>query len=112
MCVHVSKFIDQAEFIKANYPVTYKNGFSGYKSGSTYLCDCRGYVQWALKRNGLTLSCSGTNWMIRNQMAEVHQVSSAAELEVGQVVFKSRTTTDKLPDKYKRGGSAYDARFG
>ena len=106
------QFIDTVERIKHTYSVVYKNGSSGQKVNGQWLCDCRGLILWDLRILGLSVSSSGTNWMIRNQMTEVHKVSKASELVPGQVVFKSRTSTSLLPTKYKKGGSAYDSRFG
>lgn len=45
-------------------------------------------------------------------MTSVEQVSKASQLAPGMAVFKSRTDTSKLPDKYKKGKPNYDPRFG
>lgn len=110
--VSAKKFVETVKKIHSSYSVTYKNGASGQKSGNGWICDCRGLIIWALRLLGLTVSSTGTNWMIRNQMTSVEKVSSASQLTVGEAVFKSRNDKSKLPSKYMENGSSYDERFG
>lgn len=70
-------------------------------------CDCIGMVKYGLRVCGVTLSTTGTNWTIRNQVNNVRRVS--AGLRIGDVVFKSKEPGESgynLPAKYRRGGSA------
>ena len=83
-----------------------------YELGCSSLskCDCIGMIKYGLRKNGVTLSTSGTNWTFRNQVHDVRDVSTKT-LEFGDVVFKCRSPNDEgynLPSKYKRGGSAYN----
>lgn len=69
--VSAQDFVAAAEWIRNNHVVKYANGESGRKSGDLYLCDCRGYILWALRKIGLKASSIGTNWMIRKQVRDV-----------------------------------------
>lgn len=110
--VTVSAFVAMAIKIFNTFKVKYNNGSSGQKSGDVYLCDCRGYIIWILRMLGLNISSTGTNWMIRNQMTEVHRVTSASQLEVGQAVFKSKTDISEMPSRYRKGAKDYNAYIG
>lgn len=112
--VTAKQFAQSAEnlYNTHNGKVKYQNGMYGQYSGGWYLCDCRGYVIWALRSMGLDVTSTGTNWMIRNQMSEVHQVTSASQLEVGQVVFKSKTDISDMPSRYRKGKANYNAAIG
>lgn len=114
--ITIQQFVQAAEYINKNYKVQYKLGASGSKSGSVYLSDCRGYaIIWCLKRCGLSVSCPGTNYSIRNQMRTLHKVSSAKDVQVGEVVYKVNKPGDSgysLYAKYKKGGYMYNADIG
>ena len=74
-------------------------------------CDCIGMVKYGLHHNGVSFSTSGTNWTFRNQITDARRISSAADLRIGDVVFKVKEPGDSgyaLPGKYKPGGSGYN----
>lgn len=107
-------FVDAAQKIHKSYKVTYKNGMSGQKVGESYLCDCRGYVIWTLRSLGVSMTSTGTNWMIRNQMTNVFSVTNQSQLKPGMVVFKHYEKGNpkwNLPAKYRLGGTAYNKTF-
>lgn len=110
--VSAKQFVETAEKIYKTHKVTYQNGMCGTYSGGTWLCDCRGYIIWTLRTLGLNVSSTGTNWMIRKQMTEVHQIKNVNELHVGQVVFKSKTDTSNMPDRYRKGRADYSSYIG
>lgn len=87
--------------------VTYKLGRTG-----TDECDCKGYILWTLRELGLDVSSAGTNTMIRTQMKAYCKLTSASQLEPGMVVFKSRSDTSNLKNKFKNGGDCYNATIG
>lgn len=100
-----AKFITRCEDIikaKPNYSLG---------SSDTRNCDCIGMVKYGLRVNGVTLTTSGTNWTIRNQVDNIRSITSASVLKAGDVVFKSRAPGESgydLPTKYRKGGSAYN----
>ena len=75
--ISAAAFVEQAKAIKA-LSVVYNNGSSGQWSAeqNAYLCDCRGYVIWCIRRAGKEFSSPGTNYMIRNQMRLVAKVGT------------------------------------
>lgn len=105
MSVTAAEFVASAEEIRKKYSVTYRWNYAGYKSPEgIYWCDCRGYVIWALRRLGVTLSSKGTNRMIRTKMQTLSPASSTT-LEPGMLVFKARAPGDPgydLPSEYKK----------
>ena len=113
--VKSTDFVESTEYIRDHYKVEYKNGFNGQKSGSVYLCDCRGYLIWALNRLGTKLKSPGTNYMIRNQVRDAFFISKPSELKTGMSVFKYVRPGEpnyKLPDRYKKGNRDYNAKWG
>lgn len=105
-------FVAKANYINKTYTVKYKLGKSGQFVDGVYQCDCRGFIMWILRLLGISAAITGTNYMIRKQMREVHEVSSASQLKVGQVVFKSKNDKTDLPGRYWKGGADYSERFG
>jgi hypothetical protein len=100
-----AKFIDACMDIVRAKP-KYQLGCSSLQK-----CDCIGMVKYGLRKNGVTLTTSGTNWTIRNQVTNIRKITSVSVLKVGDVVFKAKAPGDSgynLPSKYKRGGSAYN----
>ena len=100
-----AKFISKCQEIVDAKP-EYKLGKSNKKQ-----CDCIGMVKYGLRENGVTLTTTGTNWTIRNQVDNVRRITSVSVLKVGDVVFKSRAPGEPgydLPPKYRVGGSAYN----
>lgn len=82
-----------------------------YRLGGTAqdgTCDCIGLVAGALERaGGRWTGICGTNWTARYKMKERFPAKKE-KLERGMLVFKSRKSTEKLPARYKKGGSAYN----
>lgn len=99
------RFIERCEEIVTAKPA-YKLGCSDKKQ-----CDCIGMVKYGLRQCGVTLTTSGTNWTIRNQVENIREIKSTADLKKGDVVFKRKAQGDSgynLPAKYRKGGSAYN----
>lgn len=99
------KFIEACDEIVKAKP-EYKLGCSDKKQ-----CDCIGMVKFGLRKCGVTLSTTGTNWTMRSQVTNVRPITSANVLLPGDVVFKSRNPGESgynLPAKYQKGGSAYN----
>lgn len=106
--VTAADFSRKAEEIFLAYKnVVYKNGASGPDE-----CDCKGYILWVLRQLGLNVSSAGTNTMIRTQMRSWHTITDKSQLESGMVVFKKREPDSRLKDKFRPGGSAWDAAVG
>lgn len=105
MATSRGRFVDACMDIVQARP-TYLNGRS-----STTECDCIGMVKYGLRKNGVTLSTTGTNWTFRNQVDNIREITSAKVLKVGDVVFKRKRPGEsgyRLPDKYKKGGAGYN----
>ena len=72
--------------IEAEHP-TYRLG----GSATDGTCDCIGLVIGALRRGGVSWpGTHGTNWAARRAVTGLRQVTSAAQLSPGELVFKSR----------------------
>lgn len=97
----------QEIFQQYNGKVTYKLGRTGPDE-----CDCKGYVLWTLQMLGLDVNSAGTNTMIRTQMRSYCKLSNASQLSPGMVVFKARSDTSNLKNKFKNGGDSYNAAIG
>lgn len=107
MKISVEKYLNGIEEIYRAQP--------GYKlghDGSDGLCDCIGMCRGALERNGVSTShLRGTNDAARNKIQNLHPISSASGLKLGDVLLKKRDADDPdypLPAKYHQGGSAYN----
>ena len=99
------KFVERCEDIVKAKP-KYQLGASDLNN-----CDCIGMVKYGLRKNGVTLSTTGTNWTMRNQVDNVRRINGESDLKFGDVLFKSREPGDSayaLPSKYRNGGSAYN----
>lgn len=106
--VFVDEFIKGVKSIYVEKP-SYQLGHDG----SDGTCDCIGMVRGGLKRAGATdlIGLSGTNYAARYTIKELHLIEDAKSLRVGDVVLKTRPADDPsmpLPDKYKKGGAAYN----
>lgn len=79
----------------------YENAGDGNGGGS----DCIGLIIGAVRLAGGTWpGIHGSNWAARNVTDDLHAVSSASELLVGDIVYKAREPGQdkyKLPDTYK-----------
>lgn len=105
MATTVSKYVGKCQEIVDAKPA-YKNGASSLTE-----CDCIGMDKYAYRECGVSFSTSGTNYTIRNQVEDIHDVKSASDLSVGDVVFKYRKPGESgydLPAKYKPGGNQYN----
>ena len=92
-----------------------KNRVKKYRlggDGSDGECDCIGLIIGALKLAGLKWPWThGSNYAARNQIADIHKISSTKECFAGEIVFKARAPGDPkytLPDKYKSSGDLLD----
>ena len=98
-------FINKCQVIVDAQP-TYKNGAS-----NTSECDCIGMVKYGLRENGVNFSTSGTNYSFRHHVENIRSISSASDLNEGDVVFKAREPGEAgydLPAKYCQGGPEYN----
>lgn len=98
------KFVARCEDIVKAKP-KYELGASNLRT-----CDCIGMIKYGLRQNGVTLTTTGTNWTMRNQVDNVRKITGASVLCFGDVVFKAREPGQEgynLPSKYRNGGSAY-----
>lgn len=66
-------------------------------------CDCQAFVEACAKDAGQYFNARGTNDMWRNYMTAKGDTASFP-LEAGDVVFKWREESDKLPQRYKGDG--------
>lgn len=111
--VSVAAYLDGIEEICRENP-EYQTGGDG--SGGK--CDCIGMCRGALKRAGAedVRNMRGTNNAVRSgSFLNLREIRSAGELQLGDVVLKTRSKDDKsmpLPDKYRKGGSQYSAKWG
>lgn len=75
-------------------------------------CDCIGLVIGALRRGGVPWrGTHGTNWAARRAVTGLRQVSSAAQLSPGDLVFKSRAPGEAgyaLPATYAKDADSRD----
>ena len=105
MATTTTKVIRKCDEIVAAKPDYVKGASSKEK------CDCIGMVKYSLRVNGVTLTTTGTNWTMRNQVENVRKITGTSVLRIGDVVFKSRAPGESgysLPSKYQKGGSAYN----
>ena len=86
----------------------YELGQDGRSGG----CDCIGLVIGALRMAGEKWTGThGSNYAARNEMQGLWRIEDAADLDVGMVVYKTRTKSEtnySLPDKYKGSGDLLD----
>ena len=105
MATTIDRFLDKCDDVVKAKP-EYALGYSSLKK-----CDCIGMIKYGLRENDVTLTTTGTNWTIRNQVDNIRKITSASVLKRGDVVFKMRSPGEegyKLPSKYQKGGSAYN----
>ena len=110
--ISVDKFIDGIESIYVERP-SYELGHDG----SDGKCDCIGMPRGASERAGETdvRNFRGTNQAARHTIVDLQPIRNEAQLKRGDVVLKIRDKDDAsmpLPDKYRKGGSDYDAKWG
>lgn len=87
----------------------------GYKlgcTGSNGLSDCIGYPMGALALEGQAWNgIHGSNYGARYRTKNLHYVSNASELKLGELVYKANLPGSKgydLPGRYKKGGAYYN----
>lgn len=110
--ISVDAFLDGIESIYVEQP-KYQTGHDG----SDGTCDCIGMPRGALKRKGVTniKNFSGTNLAARKTIQDMKKIGSASELQLGDVVLKTRDKDDPdmpLPDRYRKGRADYDPTWG
>ena len=110
--ISVDKYLEGVESIYVEKP-TYRTG----GDGSDGTCDCIGMCRGALERGGATgvTNMRGTNAAARGTIEDLQLIGYARDLKKGDVVLKTRDKDDSsmpLPDKYRKGGSAYDPKWG
>ena len=115
----VKQFLDMVAKIKSLNPAYKQPG-----DGSDGTCDCIGLIIGALRRMGLKWTgIHGSNYAARYQTVDLKYISSEAELQLGDAVYKgvgsdgrgkrpcnAGTFTHKydLPDRYKHGHSYFN----
>ena len=104
--VALDAFLRSVQEIKAEAP-TYRLG----GDGSDGTCDCIGLIIGAIRRaGGKWTGTHGSNYAARFAVSGMMRNVSAADLELGWIVFKARGPLDAgydLPDKYRVGGASY-----
>ena len=104
--VGLDAFLRGVQEIKAEAP-TYRLG----GDGSNGTCDCIGLIIGAIRRaGGRWPGAHGSNYAARFAVSGMMRNVSAADLELGWIVFKARGPLDAgydLPDKYRVGGASY-----
>jgi len=100
-----------ANFVERCYDIRIAQPEYDLGSYSKKKCDCIGMIKYGLYQNNVKFETTGTNWTFRNQVTNIRKITSASVLQIGDVVFKMRTPSDKgynLPAKYQKGGNAYN----
>ena len=110
--ITAEKYIDGVNSIYEEQP-TYRTG----GDGSDGTCDCIGMCRGALEREGVTdvTNMRGTNQAARKAIEDLKAIKSVKELQLGDVVLKTRDKDDqsmRLPDRYRKGGADYDQKWG
>ncbi len=103
----LSDFLKNVSEIAAERP-TYELS----ADGSNGKCDCIGLIIGAIRRSGGKWEgIHGTNYTARNAVDYISRFSSADELNVGELVFKSREPGENgydLPDRYEKSPDQRD----
>lgn len=104
----LAKFLEGVRAMGAAQP-TYRLG----GSGADGTCDCIGLIIGAVRRAGGTWTGThGSNYAARSEMSGgLRRVAGAAELEVGEAVYKARAPGAAgydLPAKYNASGDLLD----
>ncbi len=105
MTITLAEFLAAVSLISSLYP-KYRLG----DSGDNGYCDCIGLIIGALERAGIDWrGIHGSNYAARYALkSKIRKITSAKDLKVGDLVFKGRTDTSKLPNRYKKDGSLYN----
>lgn len=110
--ISAAKYCEGVTSIYIEQPV-YEEGHDG----SDGKCDCIGMCRGGLERGGATdiKGMRGTNQAARQTIQNLQTIDSEDQLMVGDVVLKTRDKDDPnmpLPDRYRKGGIDYDAKWG
>ena len=110
--ISAEKYVEGVNSIYVEKPA-YETGHDG-DDGK---CDCIGMCRGGLERGGATgiTNMRGTNQAARHAIQNLQEIVGTAQLMIGDVVLKVRDKDDKtmpLPDKYRKGGSDYSAKWG
>ena len=106
------KFVEGVNSIYVEQPA-YELGHDG----SDGKCDCIGMPRGALEREGVAnvTNMRGTNQAARKTILDLQEIIGTPQLKLGDVVLKVRDKDDKnmpLPDRYRKGGADYSAKWG
>ena len=105
--ISLSKFLEGCKRNNARIK-DYKLGCNG----SNGLSDCIGFVIGALLLEGQKWGgIHGSNYAARNRTKDLHYVSNASQLKLGELVYKANDPGSKgydLPARYKAGGAYYN----
>ena len=112
MTITADKYIEGVYSIYEEQPA-YRTG----GDGSDGTCDCIGMPRGALEREGVkdVKNMSGTNQAARKTIEDLKPIKSVSELQLGDVVLKTRDKDDPtmpLPDRYRKGKADYDPKWG
>ena len=103
----VNKFLAMVAKIKSLNPKYRQPG-----DGSDGTCDCIGLVIGAIRRMGLKWTgIHGSNWAARKEFTELKHITSASQLQLGDVVLKAveqGASGWDLPSRYRSGGKYYN----
>ena len=83
-------------------------GYQNGKSGQNGLCDCIGLIMGAMARLGRSAyPMHSTNYFARYQMNNLQPLQNSQELQEGHLVYKARSDTRDLNERYQPGGRYY-----
>jgi hypothetical protein len=102
----IQRFLEKVEEIYVSNPPRREGGDG--RNG----CDCIGLIIGAIRRMGLKWTgIHGSNWAARKEFVKLYKISSADDLQVGDVVLKGRPPSNSkwcLPGRYRQGGAYYN----
>ena len=103
----VGKFLAKIKLIFDSNPKRREPG-----DGSDGYCDCIGLIIGAIRRMGLKWTgIHGSNYAARRETTDLVPLTSASQLEVGDVVYKAVPKGHRnwaLPSRYHKGGAYYN----
>lgn len=109
--ISAEKYVEGVNSIYTEQP-SYQLGHDG----SDGKCDCIGMCRGGSERAGAEpTGMSGTNYAARHTIENLQQIKNEGQLRLGDVVMKTRDKDDpdmRLPDKYRKGGADYSAKWG
>ena len=100
----VEKFLSKVLQIYNSNPKRREPG-----DGSDGYCDCIGLIIGAIRRIGLKWTgIHGSNWAARKETINLQPISSQAQLQPGDIVYKGKANSSELPSRYRKGGKYYN----